>query len=91
MNDQTQATDLAALLARLQQLEAENTALRSNASARLSFKVSEKGAISIYGFGQWPKTFYRTEIERILDAAPAIRDFIKAHASVLATKTPRTD
>lgn len=50
----------------------------------LSAKVSEKGAVSLYGVRQkFPITFYQDEWEIILDAAPKIRAFIKTHKSEL--------
>lgn len=59
---QTNAKDKstnADLLARLAQLEAENAKLKQAQTARISLKVSEKGAVSVYGLGRFPVTLYR--------------------------------
>jgi|HubBroStandDraft_2_1064218.scaffolds.fasta_scaffold03417_8 hypothetical protein len=53
---------------------------------KLTMKVSEKGAISIYGFGQWPITLYKSQMERLLEATDDIRAFIKANAHALTEK-----
>ena len=54
--------------------------------SRLTLKVSEKGALSLYGMGQWPVTLYRSQWERLIAAVPDIEAFIATHASVLAVK-----
>lgn len=43
---------------------------------RMTFKVSDKGALSVYGMGKWPVTLYREQWERLLDKADEIRQFI---------------
>jgi len=54
------------LLERLNILEAENKNLK-DAQARngLKMKVSQKGAISIYGMGRFPVTLYADQWKRI--------------------------
>jgi hypothetical protein len=56
----------------------------------ISVKVSEKGAVSVYGLRRFPVTLYRDEMEAILDKADAIRAFMKANASRLTTKSEGT-
>jgi hypothetical protein len=79
-----------AILPNLQQeldaLRAENAALKAQASAKLTLKVSEKGCLSIYGMGKWPISLYRGQIETILDNAPLIRAFIDRNAASLSVK-----
>lgn len=53
---------------------------------KLSLKVSEKGAVSLYGMGRFPVTLYGTQWERLIEAAPQITAFLKANASLLSTK-----
>jgi hypothetical protein len=56
--------------------------------ATLSAKVSEKGAVSVYGVRQkFPITFYADEWELIFAHAAKIKEFIKAHKKEL--KSPR--
>jgi hypothetical protein len=52
----------------------------------LSFKVSEKGAVSVYGLGRFPVTLYLEQWDALLSRAPELRDFIKANKSKLKTK-----
>jgi hypothetical protein len=61
-------------------------AMSKASQTRLTLKVSEKGALSLYGMGQWPVTLYRTQWERLIDFVPEISAFIATHAAVLAVK-----
>ena len=70
--------------ARIAALEAQ-LAIASRPKA-LTMKVSEKGAISIYGLGRFPITLYSGQMTRLLDHAVAIRAFMTANVSLLATK-----
>lgn len=79
------------LAAELEAARLENEKLRAllAASAKpkaLTVKVSEKGAISIYGLGRFPITLYRGQMERLLDHAPTIRAFIDTNAALLSVK-----
>ena len=73
------------------QLRAEIEALKkSKASAGvLSVKVSEKGAVSVYGLGKFPVTLYQEQMNRLLDHADSIREFMKANASSLSVKSAK--
>ncbi len=54
-------TNGAELQAELERLRAENTTLKARGSKDVSMKVSEKGAISIYGLGRFPVTLYQEQ------------------------------
>jgi len=58
----------------------------ANAPKRLSMKVSEKGALSVYGLGRFPVTLYAGQWERLFAAQAEIKAFATANASLLATK-----
>ena len=85
-------------MAILPNLQSENEALRAqiaemqarlasaSAPKSLSMKVSDKGALSIYGLGRFPVTLYRGQMERLLKHAPQIIAFIDANAALLAVK-----
>jgi hypothetical protein len=66
----------------------QNEELKAKAAkqATMSFKVSEKGAISVYGLGRFPVTLYKAQMLRLLEAAPAIHAFITANEKKLAVK-----
>ena len=51
-----------------------------------TLKVSEKGAVSLYGLGRFPVTLYQEQWEKILDMAKDIRVFIAEHEDELKTK-----
>jgi hypothetical protein len=76
----------AEMKAELERLQAENAKLKSKNSAGLSLKVSEKGAVSLYGMGRFPVTLYKEQWLRILASAPEIETFIQENDSKLKTK-----
>lgn len=49
-------------------------------------KVSQKGAVSVYGLQRMPVTLYLEQWERLLDFGDTIREFIKEHDSELKRK-----
>jgi len=49
-------------------------------------KVSQKGAISVYGLQRMPVTLYVEQWVRLLDFGDEIRQFIKTHDSELKRK-----
>jgi hypothetical protein len=73
------------LKAELEKLRAENAALKGGA-AKPRLKVSEKGAVSIYGMGRFPVTLYKEQWLRLLDMADEIRAFIAANDAQLKRK-----
>jgi hypothetical protein len=72
--------------AELERLRAENAALKSRGQRGVSFKVSEKGGVSVYGLGRFPVTLYKEQWARLLDLADDIRAFIRENDSRLKTK-----
>ena len=49
-------------------------------------KVSQKGAVSVYGLQRMPVTLYAQQWERLLDISDEIRKFIKDNNSQLTRK-----
>jgi hypothetical protein len=75
------------LQAEIERLKAENAALkRPPARGQLSMKVSEKGALSVYGLGRFPVTLYREQWEKLLGFGDEIRRFIQENDSDLKRK-----
>ena len=74
------------LKAELERLRSENAALKKGASSGIHLKVSEKGAVSIYGMGRFPVTLYKEQWLKLLDMAADIRSFIAANEAKLKTK-----
>jgi len=73
--------------AELEKLRAENEALKKTSAKGLSLRVSQKGALSVYGLGRFPVTLYKEQWNRLLDMTDDIRAFIKANDSELKSKT----
>src|SRR2546421_3999794 len=66
------------LKAELERLRNENAALKKGAAA-IRMKISEKGAVSIYGMGRFPVTLYKEQWLKLLDMSAEIRAFIAAN------------
>ncbi len=79
------------MVQKVERLERENATLKARAEARvhLSLKVSEKGAVSLYGIRRFPVTFYRSEWERIIGHVPAVQAFIDANRANLSEKSEK--
>ena len=73
------------LKAELERLRAENERLKSGRSSA-GLKVSEKGAVSVYGLGRFPVTLYKEQWRKLLDMADEIRAFIKENEGRLKSK-----
>ena len=71
------------LKAELERLRNENAALKKGASSSIRMKVSEKGAVSIYGMGRFPVTLYKEQWLKLLDMSDDIRAFIAANEAQL--------
>ena len=74
------------LRAELERLKAENEKLKNKGVRGLSLKVSEKGAVSLYGVGRFPVTLYKEQWRKILGMAQEIEDFIQKNEASLKAK-----
>jgi hypothetical protein len=75
------------LKAEIERLRAENELLkRPQQRGQLSMKISEKGALSIYGMGRFPVTLYKEQWLKLLGIADEIKAFIENNADRLKTK-----
>lgn len=74
------------LRAELERLKAENEALKGRSEKGLTLKVSQKGAVSVYGLGRFPVTLYKEQWGRLLEVTDEIRAFIKEHEAELKSK-----
>lgn len=74
------------LRAELERLRAENEKLKNKGVRGLSLKVSEKGAVSLYGVGRFPVTLYKEQWRKILGMAAEIEDFIQKNEASLKAK-----
>ena len=74
------------LKAELERLRSENATLKKGATAGIRMKVSEKGAVSIYGMGRFPVTLYKEQWLKLLDMSDEIRAFIAANEAKLKAR-----
>ena len=72
------------LMARVAELEKQ---LHTRRGGALQFKVSEKGAVSVYGLGRFPVTLYYEQWVRLLDSADVLREFINENKGRLKIKS----
>lgn len=80
-------TTLEQAMARIQELEAANASLKTTkAAGKITLKVSEKGAVSVYGLGRWPVTLYASQMARLCKATPDIEAFMLENKDKLAVK-----
>jgi hypothetical protein len=70
----------------LERLRSENAALKKGTASGVRMKVSEKGAVSVYGMGRFPVTLYKEQWLRLLDMSNEIRSFIAANDAQLKAK-----
>jgi hypothetical protein len=70
----------------LERLRKENAALKKGTASSVRMKVSEKGALSIYGMGRFPVTLYKEQWMKLLDMSDEIRAFIAANEAQLKAK-----
>jgi hypothetical protein len=67
------------LKSELERLRKENADLKKGTSTGIRLKVSEKGAVSVYGMGRFPVTLYKEQWLKLLDMSDDIRAFIIAN------------
>src|SRR5205814_5935945 len=72
--------------AELERLRRENAALKKGASDGIRMKVSEKGAVSVYGMGRFPVTLYKEQWLKLLNMSDEIRAFIAENEGRLKAK-----
>jgi len=72
----------------LARLRAENEALKAQkkTAGTLTFRVSDKGAVSVYGLGRFPVTLYQEQWDKLLASVTELRRFIDENRSRLKKK-----
>ena len=74
------------------ELKAQLAALQEKVKSRdrraLEFRVSEKGAVSLYGLGRFPVTLYYEQWMKVLDHVDELRAFLEENKSNLKLKQP---
>ena len=88
--DKLNKTELAQVMAEMKRENDELRAQRAQGPS-LSFKVSEKGAVSIYGLGRFPVTLYATQFDKLAANWASVVEFVKVNRHLLRTKTTATE
>lgn len=84
----TQTMTAEQMQAEIAKLKAENAALNAKVktSVKHGLKVSDKGALSLYGLGRFPITLYKSQWLALLDKGTDIRQFIQDNNDKLKEK-----
>ncbi len=71
-----------------EELLAQVAALQAKVAAqpKPKLKVSDKGALSLYGFGRFPISMYAGTWLKVLDMAEEVREFIETNRDKLSWK-----
>lgn len=72
------------ILGQLFQNEQDKAALKAKSIKALTFKVSDKKGVSVYGLGRFPVSLYANQWTRLLDQKEAILAFIEEHKASLS-------
>lgn len=56
---------------------------KQKTTAGVTFKVSDKGGMSVYGLGRFPVTLYYEQWIKLLENSQELRDFLEANKSKL--------
>ncbi len=72
------------LMQRIAELERQVT--QPKTAGAMTFKVSEKGAVSVYGLGRFPVTLYYEQWQRLITAGAQIKEFMEENKAKLKLK-----
>jgi hypothetical protein len=70
----------------LEQLRKQKAVRESQDKKGISFKVSEKGGVSVYGLGRFPVTLYQEQWLRLFSEVDNLKAFIEENKSKLKVK-----
>lgn len=70
----------------LEQLRKQKATREAQDKKGISFKVSEKGGVSVYGLGRFPVTLYQEQWIRLFSEIDNLKTFIEENKAKLKTK-----
>jgi hypothetical protein len=70
----------------LEQLRKQKATREAQDKKGISFKVSEKGGVSVYGLGRFPVTLYQEQWLRLFSEVDNLKTFIDENKARLKTK-----
>jgi len=65
--------------------------METEKKTEVTFRVGEKGGVSVYGLGRFPVTLYYGQWVRLLDAAPELRTFLEENRAAGTLKLLERD
>lgn len=68
------------------ELEQQRALVRAFQASSITFRVSPKGGVSVYGLAKYPTTLYKSQWWKLLSVAEALREFIREHDAELPLK-----
>lgn len=74
------------LKAELEKLKSENEKLKNQNNKPLTFKVSTKGAISVYNLQRFPVTLYKDQWTQLFERIDDLKEFIIENDTNLKNK-----
>ena len=77
---------LADMQKELKRMQEENAVLKARSERTLSMRVSEKGALSVYGLGRFPVTLYHEQWTKLLGMKEDMLSFIAENLDTLKSK-----
>ena len=86
MNKEEILAKLAAQELNVEEASKMLAALEQPKRGTLNCKVSQKGAVSVYGLQRMPVTLYMEQWQRLLDFGDDVREFIKQNEGQLKRK-----
>ncbi len=78
--------NLEAVMAENARLQAQVAELLARKQVKVSCKISEKGACSVYGLGRWPLTLYAGQWRSLFEHEAMIKKFLTDNAGKLKEK-----
>lgn len=70
--------------AEIDRLKAEAVAIKARMGRKVSYRVSDKGAVSIYGFGRFPVTIYAKNLLTLLSMSDELKAFVESNKAQLS-------
>ena len=78
---------VSAMMEEMTRLKMENESLKKVKGEKpLTMKVSEKGAVSVYGLNRFPVTLYKQQWVKLLEISEEIKEFIATNDDALVEK-----
>ena len=77
-----------AMVKKLENLTADNEAMRKSllSKNKITARVSQKGAVSLYGLGRFPVTLYKEQWIKVNTFMPDLMTFIEVNNDLLSVK-----